>query len=137
MTGTTHLDIHAHICRTIERIKFNMPSERAVIECAAQACGTTYEDVMNGSRAREIVQARQLATVYFLSNYRISLNKVGAIIKRDHATALHLHRRYSNLMDVNDSYLVSCRAKFINLILQRDKDNAIEMKRYQRLHKSK
>ena len=67
-------------------------------QIASLVTGISIDEMHKKTRKREIVWARQL-TMYFARNMtRLSWAGIGGYFDKDHATALHSHKRIDNLL---------------------------------------
>lgn len=66
------------------------------------------------TRLRQVVEPRQLMFFWMAKNTKETLESIGAVYKKDHATVLHGKRAVENLIETNAEY----REKFDNCMQQ-------------------
>jgi len=84
----------------------SLTSLKQILEDVGIKTGISVEELKDRTRKREITDARY---VYFrrakaLLGEKVTLNKIGLIVSRDHATVLHGLREAENTKEINDLY---------------------------------
>lgn len=107
---------------TKENIKF-------VKRCAAEAVGITLEFMEAPTRKRKAVVSRQLVMYYFRKTnpkFEVSLAEIGAIFKKDHATALHSFNSIAGLKEQHDEETYKAKELFLYLVNLKTMDELIK-----------
>lgn len=91
----------AAILAVIEQVVCDYYNQHPVISTHTQV---TPERLSSHTRKREVVVARQHVMSIMLRFYNMSLHSVGAIYRKDHATALHARRTIDTLRDQYSEY---------------------------------
>lgn len=70
-----------------------------IIEVIENALGIPFEVIASNARTREVSDARKILAHYLRTLCRLSFNKIGQILKRDHATVIYLLSSYQTVVD--------------------------------------
>lgn len=62
-----------------------------------------WEDIVNRSRKREIVIARQLFSYACMKHLSVGSSYLGRLLGRDHTSIIHNRRMVENFLSINDS----------------------------------
>lgn len=106
------IEIIRSILDTLDN-EYKAPPNANLIECAAEACGTTPEEMITKSRKRQNVIARQLVMHELVSQGK-TYERAGNAFGLDHTTVIHTLKKMS-AMDF-DPELKKCFQKFQLLI---------------------
>jgi len=79
-------------------LKFNVSNDKQIIDTFCSNIGVSYSEISSKSRKRELVYIRYLL-MYILRQNNLSFEKIGHILKRDHATILSGLRRFEILKE--------------------------------------
>ena len=75
-----------------------------ILEIVSKNCNVTVTDILSRTRIREIAEARQLFCYIIRERFGYPLSRVGRVVNRDHATAIHSIRAHKNRCDVIKEY---------------------------------
>lgn len=81
-----------------------MITPEEILEIISRNCNVTIEDIMSKTRVREIAEARQLFCYVIREKFGYPLSKVGRLVNRDHATAIHSIKAHKDRYDVLRDY---------------------------------
>jgi hypothetical protein len=80
-----------------------MKNTRYLHEIAADAYDVPVENILDKTRKRETVQARQ-AYMMLLAKLGYGVSSIGAVTLKDHATAVHAKKTVDNLIDTDKNF---------------------------------
>ncbi|MDR1182572.1 MAG: hypothetical protein LBL13_11400 [Bacteroidales bacterium] len=75
-----------------------------LLECCANAFGTSAKEIMSSSKRQNLAEARQLYCYIRYRHYGISPEQVGAELGRHRTTAIHSIKTASNLLEVDRNF---------------------------------
>ncbi|MCC6175522.1 MAG: chromosomal replication initiator protein DnaA [Chloroflexi bacterium] len=82
----------------------------AIVDAVARHFGVTVEDLRGKARHQKIVAPRHLAMYLLREDARLSYPQIGALLGRDHTSALHGYEKIGAEIDRNGSILSHVRA---------------------------
>ena len=78
-----------------------------IIETVANHYRLSYSELIQRTRKREIVEARQVAAHLLKSNTNLSLQAIGKLLgDRNHATIVHSIKEVNNLLETNKEFRI-------------------------------
>jgi len=75
-----------------------------ILEIIGKNCNVTVSDILSRTRIREIVEARQMFCYVVREKFGYPLSRIGRMVNRDHATAIHSIKAHKDRCDVIKEY---------------------------------
>lgn len=98
--------------------KPTIPHNTLYINIMCRVFNVRLSDIKGNSRNRKHVQIRHIVFWYLYNSTYFSLETIGAILNRDHATVLYALGKHKNLTETNDDIYLPRFNDFIKYINQ-------------------
>jgi chromosomal replication initiator protein len=89
---------------TFKKSKHNNINPDTVLKIVSKKTGVSVNEILSRSRIREVSDARQMFCYIMREKYGMRYAKIGRIIGRDHATAIHSCKSHKDKCDVEREY---------------------------------
>jgi chromosomal replication initiator protein len=96
-------------------ISYNTNSPDKIMQAVCQICNVSREEILDKSRQKNLVKARQILMYLYKESLDLSLPTIGKLLNRDHTTVLHSWRKITKELQV-DSKLQTLLTQIQKLI---------------------